>query len=103
MRKLVAGVALVLFLVASAAMADTFGTGANQFTIDFVPISGATNPTSGYGVHRQPRLPHGHLRDHQRPVEQVHGRLRPVTGTQWRLRLQFVTARSVADRLMVSW
>ena len=23
---------------------------ANQFTIDFVPISGATNPTSGYGI-----------------------------------------------------
>ena len=31
-------------------MADTFGTGGNQFTLDFVPISGATNPTSGYGI-----------------------------------------------------
>ncbi len=29
---------------------DTFGTGANQFDIDFVTISGATNPTSGYGI-----------------------------------------------------
>jgi len=28
----------------------TFGTGAYQFTIDFVPISGATNPASGYGI-----------------------------------------------------
>jgi formylglycine-generating enzyme required for sulfatase activity len=35
-----------MFLV-SAASADTFGTGANQFTIDFVTISGATNPASG--------------------------------------------------------
>jgi formylglycine-generating enzyme required for sulfatase activity len=32
------------------ASADVFGTGANQFTIDFVNISSATNPTSGYGV-----------------------------------------------------
>ena len=31
-------------------LADTFGTGANQFDIDFVNISGATNPTSGYGI-----------------------------------------------------
>jgi formylglycine-generating enzyme required for sulfatase activity len=37
-------------LAADAAMADVFGAGANQFTIDFVPISGATNPTSGYGI-----------------------------------------------------
>jgi formylglycine-generating enzyme required for sulfatase activity len=32
------------------ASADTFGTGANEFTIDFVTISGDTNPTSGYGI-----------------------------------------------------
>jgi len=31
-------------------LADTFGIGANQFTIDFVNISGATNPASGYGI-----------------------------------------------------
>ena len=30
--------------------ADTFGTGDNQFEIDFVTISGDTNPTSGYGI-----------------------------------------------------
>jgi formylglycine-generating enzyme required for sulfatase activity len=30
----------------TTATADTFGTEANQFTIDFVPISGSTNPTS---------------------------------------------------------
>jgi formylglycine-generating enzyme required for sulfatase activity len=42
--------AAVLILVANAAIADTFGTGANQFTIPFVSISGATNPTSGYGI-----------------------------------------------------
>lgn len=34
----------------SAAKADTFGSGSNQFTIDFVPISSASNPTGGYGV-----------------------------------------------------
>lgn len=43
----------VLFYVVwfvGVASADTFGTGANQFTLDFVPISGATNPTTGYGI-----------------------------------------------------
>ena len=42
--------AVAVFLTANGVMADTFGTGDNQFTIDFVPISGATNPTSGYGI-----------------------------------------------------
>ncbi len=42
--------AVALFLAADAAMADFFGMGANQFAIDFVPISGATNPISGYGI-----------------------------------------------------
>jgi formylglycine-generating enzyme required for sulfatase activity len=37
----------VLSFAASVASADTFGTGDNQFTIDFVSISGDTNPTSG--------------------------------------------------------
>ncbi len=40
----------VLLAVANIASADIFGTGGNQFTIDFVNISGATNPTSGYGI-----------------------------------------------------
>jgi formylglycine-generating enzyme len=39
--------AAAVSMAASMTMADTFGTGANQFTIDFVSISGATNPTSG--------------------------------------------------------
>jgi formylglycine-generating enzyme required for sulfatase activity len=43
---LAAVLVLVVFAM-NAAMADTFGTGANQFTMEFVPISGATNPTSG--------------------------------------------------------
>ncbi|MCE5277897.1 MAG: SUMF1/EgtB/PvdO family nonheme iron enzyme [Planctomycetaceae bacterium] len=34
----------------SGAQADVFGTGANQFTIDFVVISNATNPVSGRGI-----------------------------------------------------
>lgn len=46
---LVVGVLLSVANVASATI-DTFGTGANQFTIDFVNISGATNPASGYGI-----------------------------------------------------
>ncbi|MDZ7620097.1 MAG: SUMF1/EgtB/PvdO family nonheme iron enzyme [Patescibacteria group bacterium] len=37
-------------LFVQSAPADMFGTGANQFTIDFVPISAATNPASGYGI-----------------------------------------------------
>jgi len=47
-----AAVALVCVLSASASAdtVDTFGTGGNQFTIDFVPISGTTNPTNGYGI-----------------------------------------------------
>jgi formylglycine-generating enzyme required for sulfatase activity len=36
-----------LCVISNIASADTFGTGANQFTIDFVPISDSTNPTSG--------------------------------------------------------
>lgn len=40
---------LIAVLVPSA-LADTFGTGGNAFTIDFVPISGATNPAGAYGV-----------------------------------------------------
>jgi len=34
-------------VTAAFASADTFGTGNNQFDIDFVTISGATNPTTG--------------------------------------------------------
>lgn len=39
--KLIAG-AVCAFLVIGISKADTFGTGGNQFTIDFVPISGDT-------------------------------------------------------------
>jgi formylglycine-generating enzyme required for sulfatase activity len=47
--------AVALVLAVDGAMADTFGTLENQFTIDFVGISGATNPTDtspsgGYGI-----------------------------------------------------
>jgi formylglycine-generating enzyme required for sulfatase activity len=42
---------IVLFVcVSGIVLADTFGTGGNAFTIDFVTISGDTNPTSGYGI-----------------------------------------------------
>ncbi len=42
--------AMVCVSLVSAASADSFGTGGNAFDIDFVSISGATNPTSGYGI-----------------------------------------------------
>ena len=45
--SVIGAVAAVCVSWVSAASADQFGTGANQFTIDFVTISGATNPTSG--------------------------------------------------------
>jgi formylglycine-generating enzyme required for sulfatase activity len=44
------GVAALLLAAGAANAADVFGMGANQFTIDFVTISGSTNPTSGYGI-----------------------------------------------------
>jgi len=44
------GALAVCVSLVSAASAGTFGNGANQFDIDFVTISGATNPTSGYGI-----------------------------------------------------
>ena len=40
----------VIAVSGSTATADVFGSGANQFTMDFVSISGATNPAGGYGV-----------------------------------------------------
>ncbi len=51
-------VAVVCAMFVSSAPADMFGTGTDQFTIDFVPISAATNPTqqeaddgaAGYGI-----------------------------------------------------
>jgi formylglycine-generating enzyme required for sulfatase activity len=43
-------VVVSLFFFNYSVSADTFGTGDNAITIDFVPISGATNPTSGYGI-----------------------------------------------------
>lgn len=39
-----AALAATMLLVCTAG-ADTFGTGGNQFTLDFVPISASTNPT----------------------------------------------------------
>ncbi len=52
-------VMVIILPVANIASADTFGTGDNQFTIDFVNIAGDTNPTvqqanegrlDGYGI-----------------------------------------------------
>lgn len=48
--KVLVSVCVVVAFLAGSAAADTFGTGGNSFNIDFVPISGATNPTSGYGI-----------------------------------------------------
>ena len=49
MKKVIIVMVYLLFVV-SVGWADTFGSGENQFTIDFVDISGATNPASGYGI-----------------------------------------------------
>jgi sulfatase modifying factor 1 len=49
-RTILLVVVVGVLFVASIASADTFGTEANQFTIEFVNISGATNPASGYGI-----------------------------------------------------
>ncbi len=46
----VLGLAAILLAAGRTGAADTFGTGENQFTIDFVMISGSTNPTSGWGI-----------------------------------------------------
>ena len=40
---------LIVGLPAGNTSADTFGPVGGQFTIDFVPISSATNPSSGFG------------------------------------------------------
>jgi len=50
MRNVMLGAIVVVLVTVSVGFADTFGTGANQFDIDFVTISGDTNPTSGYGI-----------------------------------------------------
>jgi hypothetical protein len=46
--KAICLVIVCVMAVANVASADIFGVGTvNEFTIDFVPISGSTNPTSG--------------------------------------------------------
>lgn len=50
MKKLLM-VGLLVCFISSVSFADTFAEGtANELTIDFVGISGATNPSSGYGI-----------------------------------------------------
>ena len=53
-QSVLVGLVICVVAVANVASAtittDTFGTGDNQFTIDFVTISGDTNPASGYGI-----------------------------------------------------
>lgn len=50
MKSLMVLVAIVLLSMVNIVLADNFGIGVNEFTIDFVTISGDTNPTSGYGI-----------------------------------------------------
>ena len=40
----------IVLAAGSVAHGDVFGTGVNQITLNFVPISGSTNPASGYGI-----------------------------------------------------
>jgi formylglycine-generating enzyme required for sulfatase activity len=44
------GASTLCICLVTAASADIFGTGTNEFTIDFVTISGDTNPAGGYGI-----------------------------------------------------
>ncbi len=46
-RMIICLAVVCLMGVANFASADMFGTGDNAFNIDFVPISGSTNPTRG--------------------------------------------------------
>ena len=50
MKRAILVVAVCVLGFANVASADTFGTGANEFTIDFVGISGSTNPSFGRGI-----------------------------------------------------
>jgi formylglycine-generating enzyme required for sulfatase activity len=50
MKARVLAVIVCMMALVNFALADTFSTGDNQFTINFVPISSSTNPTSGYGI-----------------------------------------------------
>ncbi|RKY10182.1 MAG: hypothetical protein DRP65_06955 [Planctomycetota bacterium] len=43
-------VLLGVCIIAAPCAAEIFGTGDNQFTIEFVTISSDTNPASGYGI-----------------------------------------------------
>ncbi|MDO8301921.1 MAG: hypothetical protein Q7T18_01640, partial [Sedimentisphaerales bacterium] len=49
-RPVICLVVVCAMAATNTASADIFGSGANQFTIDFVPISGSTNLASGYGI-----------------------------------------------------
>ncbi len=45
MKRFATSCFVLLAVLAATAQAESFGTGANQFSIVFVPISGSTNPT----------------------------------------------------------
>ena len=50
MKRIVLVVAVCMLGFVNISFADTFGTGTNAFDIDFVTISGDTNPDCGYGI-----------------------------------------------------
>ncbi|MCE5186474.1 MAG: SUMF1/EgtB/PvdO family nonheme iron enzyme [Planctomycetaceae bacterium] len=50
MKTTLSASAVILLLGATFASADTFGTGANQFIIDFVPISGDASSANGTSI-----------------------------------------------------
>jgi formylglycine-generating enzyme required for sulfatase activity len=50
MNKKMLIICLCVVFISSVAFADIFGSGANQFEMNFVDISGDTNPASGYGI-----------------------------------------------------
>ena len=50
MKKILSLLIVMRPFIVNISFADTFGTGATQFTIDFVTISGAANPVSSFGI-----------------------------------------------------
>ncbi len=50
MKSFIIASCFVLLVLATAAQADSFGTGGNQFSIDFVPISGDASSANGTNI-----------------------------------------------------
>jgi len=83
MRYAICLAAVCVMSASGVSMADTFGSGANQFAIDFVTISGSTNPSNVYAggiVHNDYRIGKFEItNDHWTKFKAAYG---TVTGSQ---------------------